>query len=120
MIRALSILLGYQLVGEIIVRLLSWPIPGPVMGMLLLFGTLLVRGSVSHEVRATTQTLLGHLALLFVPAGVGIIPHVALLRDELLPITVTLVLSAYVTLLVTGLTLAGLLRLSRRLIPQQS
>ena len=42
MIAALSILLSYQLVGEIVVRFFSIPLPGPVLGMLMLFTTLLV------------------------------------------------------------------------------
>ena len=38
-----TVLLSYQLLGEALVLLLELPVPGPVMGMLLLFLTLLVR-----------------------------------------------------------------------------
>lgn len=112
MLRALTILLLYQLVGEIIGRSLGLPIPGPVLGMLLLFITLLIRGEAPLKLRQTSRTLLSHLALLFVPAGVGVMTHLALLRDEWLPIVVTLIVATYVTLVATALTMKLLLRLT--------
>lgn len=110
MLRALTILLSFQLVGEVVGRGLSLPIPGPVLGMLLLLGGLLLRGATPPELAGTANTLLNYLALLFVPAGTGVITHLALLRSEWFPILVTLVLSAAITLLATGLTLKLLLR----------
>ena len=44
MIAALTLLLVFQLAGEVIARALALPIPGPVIGMALLFLALLVRG----------------------------------------------------------------------------
>ena len=76
MIAALTILLLFQLAGEVLVQLSGLPVPGPVIGMVLLFLALALRGSVSEDLRNTSQTLLSHLSLLFVPAGVGV-PHVA-------------------------------------------
>ena len=75
MINTMSLLLVYQLVGELLVRLFSLTLPGPVLGMALLFLTLLVRGKVSQELRSGTSSLLQHLSLLFVPAGVGVVVH---------------------------------------------
>jgi holin-like protein len=112
MLRAITILLVFQLVGEILVRLLSLPIPGPVIGMVFLFVVLLVRGDVPADLRSTAQTILANLSLLFVPAGVGVIVHASLIERELLPLAGTLVLSTYLTLLVTALTMVGLLRIS--------
>ncbi len=72
MIEALALLLGCQLAGEILVRLAGAPLPGPVVGLLLLLVVLLMRGTVPTAVQATARGLLRHLSLLFVPAGVGI------------------------------------------------
>ena len=72
MLSALTQLLIFQLTGEIIARGLNLPVPGPVIGMLLLFLMLMLRGGPSSELRTTSQTLLQHLSLLFVPAGAGI------------------------------------------------
>ncbi len=109
-IGAMMTLLAFQLAGEVIARALGLPLPGPVLGMLLLFATLLVRGGVPAPLRTVGQSLLNHLSLLFVPAGVGIMAHIALLRAAWLPIAATLALSTLVTLAAAALTLKMLLR----------
>src|SRR2546421_12993182 len=80
MIPALTMLLSCQLAGELIARLFRLPVPGPVLGMLLLFTLLLARPRSEAVVRDTTATLLRYLSLLFVPAGVGLIPHAGGIR----------------------------------------
>src|SRR5690606_20507941 len=91
-IRGLTLLLLCQLLGELLVKVTGLPVPGPVVGMVLLFGWLQWRrpGSDSGTIRAA-DGLLKHLQLFFVPAGVGVIAHAAVLREEALPITVALV-----------------------------
>lgn len=105
MLAALTQLLVFQLVGEVIVRGLDLPLPGPVLGMVLLFIALLFRGHPSRELQDTSQTLLQHLSLLFVPAGTGVIVHLQRVADEWLPLSVALVVSTAVTLAVTGLVM---------------
>jgi holin-like protein len=112
MLAAITVLLVYQLIGETLVLALKLPVPGPVIGMLLLFLTLLVRGSVLESVRETAQGLLQHLSLLFVPAGVGVMIHFSRVFDEWLPILVSLVVSTILTIAVTALTLRFLLRIN--------
>ena len=41
-LNGITLLLVYQLIGEITVRLLGVPIPGPVLGMVMLFVTCLL------------------------------------------------------------------------------
>ena len=72
-----------------------------------------MRGGLPAPLRTLGQALLNHLSLLFVPAGVGIITHIALLRAAWLPIAATLVLSTLATLAATALTLQLLLRAAR-------
>lgn len=73
MLPALTLLLVCQLLGEIVIRALSLPVPGPVLGMFFLFLFLLLRDGPSTELRTTAQALLQHLSLLFVPAGTGVV-----------------------------------------------
>jgi holin-like protein len=110
MIPALTTLLVFQLIGEALVRALSLPIPGPVVGMALLLLTLVARPSLQHAIKPTTQTLLQHLSLLFVPAGVGVILHLQRLGDEALAIGVALVVSTLVGLASAALTMAWLMK----------
>lgn len=73
MITTLIWLMGFQLLGEVLVRLLGVPVPGAVAGMLLLFLVLCLRESVPRDLQRDVPALLRHLSLLFVPAGVGIV-----------------------------------------------
>lgn len=113
MIAALATLLVFQLLGEVLVRTLGLPVPGPVLGLALLLPVLAWRPSVLAMVRPTAQTLLQHLSLLFVPAGVGVMLHLQRLGDEALAIGVALVLSTWIGLVVAALTLQVLMRLTR-------
>ena len=102
MIHVLSTLLLYQLVGELIVRAFVLPIPGPVIGMALLFLTLLARGRVGEELRNGTSALLQHLSLLFIPAGAGVMLHLQRIESEWLPITVALIDSTFANMELAG------------------
>ena len=108
MIGGLALLLVFQLAGELIVTVTGLPIPGPVIGMLLLFCALLVRGEAPEGLEHATQGLLGILSLLFVPAGTGIVAYLALIRQEWLPITAALVGSTLLTIGVTAVTMQAL------------
>ena len=110
MLGALTVLLVYQLVGEVLVQTTGLPVPGPVLGMLLLFITLIARKGVSDVLRNTSQQLLSHLSLLFVPAGVGVMLHFGRLGDEWLALAVALVASTVLTIAVTALVMRLLQR----------
>ena len=105
MISALSLLLVFQLTGEVLARFFDLPIPGPVIGMLLLFIALAMRGGPGEDLRTTSQNLLQHLSLLFVPAGTGIMVHLHRVADEWLPLLLSLLISTIATLVVTGLVM---------------
>ena len=105
MLSALTQLLVFQLAGEIVARWLALPVPGPVLGMLFLFVALALRGGPGHELQSTSQNLLQHLSLLFVPAGVGIMVHLHRVADEWLPLLLSLVISTAATLVVTALVM---------------
>ena len=105
MLGAITLLLMFQLAGEAIALYFALPIPGPVIGMALLFATLTLRGGVSDSLRTTAQNLLQHLSLLFVPAGVGVMLHFQRMADEWLPIAIALVTSTFVALAATALIL---------------
>lgn len=109
MLGALTLLLVYQLIGEVTVQLLHLPVPGPVVGMLLLFVTLILRGEASSTLRDTANGLLQHLSLLFVPAGVGVMVHGALISAEWLPIAAALIGSTALTMVVTAFVLRALM-----------
>ncbi len=113
MIAGLTWLLGFQVLGEVIVRVLGISVPGPVVGMLLLFVFLRIRRyDDSGSIVRAGSALLRHLQLFFVPAGVGIIVYLAVLRDHALPIAAAMLGSWLAGLIVVGWTAVGLERLT--------
>ncbi|MFW6380062.1 MAG: CidA/LrgA family protein [Halorhodospira sp.] len=102
MLYGLTLLLGFQLAGEVLARLLGLPLPGPVLGLVLLFAGLVLLGRVPACLRTATEGLLRYLALLFVPAGVGIMRHLERLGADGTAIAAALVLSTALALGVTA------------------
>ena len=103
MLSGILILLGFQLVGEILYRLGWLPLPGPVIGMVLLMFLLWWKPrALSEPLDATARHLLEWLGLLFVPAGAGVISNLDVLRSQWVPILVGLVGSTLVSLVATA------------------
>lgn len=111
LIYGMTLLLVYQLIGEVSVHALRIPVPGPVVGMLLLFLTLVLRGAVPAMLAGAANGLLAHLSLLFVPAGVGMMVHFDRIAAEWTSILLALVLSTVITMAVTAWVMLGLKRL---------
>ena len=110
MIASLSLILLCQLAGEIIVRGLVLPMPGPVLGLLFLLLLLLARDRFSilargplrdDGVESASRGLLANLSLLFVPAGVGVVQKLDLIAAHGIAIIAVLAVSVVVTLLTT-------------------
>ncbi len=107
----ITILLVYQLVGELIVLSLDLPVPGPVVGMLLLLLSLMIKNPFATQLEVPTGLLLSHLSLLFIPAGVGVMVHLVRLQQEWLAISVALIVSTILGLLVTAWSMMAIYKL---------
>jgi holin-like protein len=103
MLNYLTLILCCQLAGELLVTAIGLPVPGPVCGMALLFTGLLIHGGIPDGLASVADELLGNLSLLFVPAGVGVVLHLGLLRTDILPVSVALVISTLLTVAITAL-----------------
>ncbi len=112
MLEAFAVLLGFQLLGEILVQAGGLPLPGPVLGLALLFLVLAWRRRVGNDLGRTSHTLLEHLSLLFVPAGVGIVQYLPRLAHAWLPLGLALLGSTLAAIAVTALVMRVLLRLT--------
>lgn len=73
MLDGLLLLLIFQFLGEALVYFTGMPMPGPVIGMLLLLIALTLRSSALQRVAPAANLLIGNLVLLFFPIGVGIV-----------------------------------------------
>lgn len=104
----LALLLLCQSAGEVLARGLHLPLPGPVLGLLLLWA-LLALPAVRAPVAAVAEPLLAHLSLLFVPVGVGVVAHLGLVAQYGGRIVLAVVLSTVIGMVVTALVLQALL-----------
>lgn len=105
MLRGIAALLLFQLLGESLVFLTKLPVPGPVVGLVLLFLALQFGRRTGRapfpQVEGAAGALLSNLGLLFVPAGVGVVSLWSVVQSEIGAIAVVLVVSAAFTLAVT-------------------
>ncbi|MHA1598766.1 MAG: CidA/LrgA family protein [Alphaproteobacteria bacterium] len=108
MLTYLTLIFICQLLGELFVTATGLPIPGPVVGMALLFAGLLIKGAIPDDLGRVGDTLIENLSLLFIPAGVGVMLHVSLIGRDWLPISVALVVSTALTIVVTALVMVWL------------
>ena len=91
MLQSIFAIFLFQLVGEMVQKYFALTVPGPVIGLVLLLLGMLVSDRIGKHPAAllkqnlmvTAETLLGHLPLLFVPIGVGVVMHITLLEDQL-------------------------------------
>ncbi len=110
-LQGLALLLLAQSAGELLVRALRLPLPGPVLGLGLVLALLAwapTRRLVAAPVEAAADGLLAHLSLLFVPLGVGVIAHLGLLGGHTLALALVVLVSTLAGLVVTGLVLQAL------------
>lgn len=110
LLRQFGIILGILFIGEFINRFIAIPIPGNILGMIILLIFLLTGILKAEMIEDISKFLLDHLAFLFVPAGVGIIKNFHLVKDEWLYITIILVISTALVIAVTGFTVQFLKR----------
>lgn len=103
-LRGMMWLLVFQSAGELLGRGLALPLPGPVVGMVLLL--LALRWpAVRTPVAQCAEFLLSHLSLLFVPVGVGVMTHLSLVSQYGVRMLAVVVLSTLAGLAVTALVL---------------
>ncbi len=108
MLHAFAILLCLQLAGEALVRAIGSPLPGPVIGLALLFVWLVMRLPLPQATNETADGILKHLSLLFIPAGVGVVQQLPLLGAEGLKLLLVILFSIALSLAATAITFAAI------------
>jgi holin-like protein len=113
MLSALATLLVFQCLGEGVSYLFHLPVPGPVVGMLLLLAYIAWRPQSVAALEPTALEILRHLSLLFVPAGVGIMVSAKALSGDLVAVLVSIAVSTTLAIAVTALVMRAMLRRQR-------
>ncbi len=104
-----------SLLGTAVSELLPFSFPAGVLCMVVLF-LLFCFGIVKTDsIRETSDFLARCMAIMFVPAGVGLIQYFDLLKTTLLPILIICLVSTLITFLATAYTVILVSRLQERL-----
>jgi len=89
-------------VGEIASRSGLLPLPAPVTGLMLLYAELAIRGRIPEDLGVLADRILQFLGMLFVPAGVGVIAYLDLLKLEFVPILAAVIGGTAITIFITA------------------
>lgn len=114
---AIAALFVMQVLGEVLVRWSGLPLPGPLMGMLLMFAALIALGHVPTGLRDTCHHGLKHLMLLFIPLVAGIMLHFGPLANEWFPFLAACIGGVALTIVVSAVTFRWMLKRSRAAAP---
>lgn len=104
LLRQFAIILVICFLGEALHRVFNLPIPGSVVGMILLLIGLMSGVIKLKHIEETSEFLLEHLAFFFVPAGVGIISSLDVMKGNWVPLLIIIVISTIVVMITTGIT----------------
>ncbi|UVE18460.1 CidA/LrgA family protein [Pseudomonas sp. LS44] len=102
LLRGLTWLVLFQLLGTLINVLILPILPGPIIGLVLLLAVLIFSGEVSEPLEVASRTLLRYLPLLLVPAAVGVMAYAQAIAADFWAVVLSLVLSLMLALVFVG------------------
>lgn len=114
LLRGLTWLVLFQLLGTALNVMVLPMLPGPIIGLVLLFVSLLVRGQASESLQVAASSLLRYLPLLLVPPAVGVMAYTEAILNDFWAIVGVLVVSLVVSLVFTGWLMQTLIRRQQR------
>ncbi|MEE3453053.1 CidA/LrgA family protein [Dialister sp.] len=109
-LKQFGIIIAFAFIGEILHALIPLPVPAGIYGILLLF--VFLRKKILHviQVRETVHFLIETMPIMFVPAAAGLIDAWDLIRPQLIPYLVMIIVSLLVVMVVSGLTTQFIIR----------
>ena len=117
MLNSIFIILLFQLIGEFIQKFFELSIPGPVIGLIFLLSVMLIIKKINKQDTGfetklvnSAENLLTYLPLLFIPVGVGVVMHLSLLEENLVPVILVIIIGTLLTLALTGFVFEKLLK----------
>lgn len=96
------IILAISFLGEVIKRVLPFPIPASIYGMVLLFAGLMTGVIKLASVKETGTFLIEIMPVMFIPAGVGLMNSWHMLSGIIVPVSVITILTVITVMVSTG------------------
>ncbi|MDO5301103.1 MAG: CidA/LrgA family protein [Tissierellia bacterium] len=113
--KGFTLLLICLFLGNILNALIPLAIPGAIYGILVMLTALSLKIIDIEDIDPAAQTLLGAMALFFIPGAVNLMTVVPEIKDELLKLFVLVILSTSMVFFVTGYTVELILKLQGKL-----
>ncbi|MEI0539682.1 CidA/LrgA family protein [Brachyspira pulli] len=104
LIKQFSIIFAVYSVADILSKLLKLPIPGNVIGMILLFILLLLGIIKESHINEASDILIANMSLLFIPGTLAIMDEYKYVKDEIIPFVIICVFMVIVIMASTGLS----------------
>ncbi|OOM82579.1 antiholin-like protein LrgA [Clostridium puniceum] len=101
--REALIILGIYLVGELLSSSIHLPIPGNILGMVILFILLCTKIVKVDNISNVTNFLLDHLAFFFIPAGVGLMASLGIIKSTWWQLLIVCILTTTIIIGITGI-----------------
>ncbi len=120
MLLTIALLLGFQLAGIALVSVTGLPVPGSVVGMVLFLFSLMTVNGLLEKTLPVVNVLLAHFALLFVPAGVGVMNYSDLIATHWVSISASILGSSILAMVTTVLVTRWVSRLMAKSDAQSS
>lgn len=111
--REVLIIFGIYLLGELLSSLLHLPIPGNILGMVILFILLCTKVVKVDNISNVTNFLLDHLAFFFIPAGVGLMASIGIIKSTWWQLLVVCISTTIIVIGVTGIVVQTLSKKSK-------
>ena len=106
----LLIILLISFISEILNAVIPLPIPASVYGLIILFALLCLKIVKVEQVETVSKFLLAIMPLFFIPAGVGLLTSVDVIKQNLIPILVIMILTTIIVMVVTGLVAQAIIK----------
>ena len=118
MLNSVFLIFLFQLIGELVQKVLELNIPGPVIGLILLLTSLLLSKKYNHQLIKklkinlinSAENLVHYIPLFFLPVGVGVVMHLSFLEGSLVKVLFIIVFGTLITLALTALLMEKLLK----------
>ncbi len=108
MIRGLAILLIFQSLGEVLSRVIGNIMPGPVIGLVMLWIFLSARKQIPVSLSTAADAMLANLSIFFIPAAVGVMIYASALLESGVTWILAIVVSTVASIATTALVLSWL------------
>lgn len=108
------VVLGIYLVGELISGTFDLPIPGNILGMLILLVLLMTKIIKLDQIETISNFFLDHLAFFFIPAGAALMNSAGIIKDTWFKLILVCIITTVVIIACTGLIVQFVSRRMRK------